>query len=338
MNQQSARLTHSKCTSTLLQLIYPNSEREIDMKLNGVFKELYKNRTLLLMFLPVGVLFLLFNYLPLAGLVIAFKNFDFSKGIFGSDWMDPLFSNFDYVFSSPVAFRAIRNTILLNALFIAIGLVFEVRFALLLNEMRNKYFKRITQSLTFLPFFISWIVVGVFAYNLMNYENGAINRFLEYLNLQPIDFYSRAELWPAILTIAARWKITGYGTIIYLAALTSIDSSYYEAASIDGASRWQQIRYISIPMLRPTIIILTLLAVGRIMNADFGMFYAMVGDASLLFPTTDVIDTFVYRSLRKSGDIGMASAAGFLQSFVAFFLVLGSNYAARKIDKDSAIF
>lgn len=322
----------------LVRLTYHIRERVIEMKLHGVLRELNRNRTLLLMFLPVATLLFLFNYLPLAGLVIAFKDFDFAKGIFGSEWMDPLLNNFDYLFSSDVAYRAIRNTILLNALFIMVGLIFEVGLALLLNEIRNKYFKRVTQSLTFLPFFISWIVVGVFAYNLMNYENGAINRMLEWIGMQPVDFYSEAGLWPLILTIAIRWKVTGYGTIIYLAALTSIDNSYYEAASIDGASRWQQIRYISIPMLKPTIIILTLLAVGRIMNADFGMFYAMVGDASLLFPTTDVIDTFVYRSLRKSGDIGMASAAGFLQSLVAFVLVIGSNYAARRIDKDSAIF
>lgn len=308
------------------------------MKRNGVLRELVRNRQLLLMFLPVATLLFLFNYLPLSGLIIPFKNFDFSKGIWGSDWMHPLLNNFDYILSSDAAYRAVRNTILLNALFIGVGLVFEVGFALMLNELRNKYFKRITQSLTFLPFFISWIVVGVFTYNLLNFENGAVNRLLEWFGFQSVDFYSEAGLWPLILTIAIRWKVTGYGTIIYLAALTSIDNSYYEAASIDGASRWQQMRYISIPMLKPTIMILTLLAIGRIMNADFGMFYAMVGDASLLFPTTDVIDTLVYRSLRKSGDIGMASAAGFLQSVVAFVLILASNYAARKVDRDSAIF
>jgi putative aldouronate transport system permease protein len=305
---------------------------------NGVIRELVRNRSLLLMFLPVATLLFLFNYLPLAGLVIAFKNFDFSKGIFGSDWSKPLFNNFDYMLSSDSAYRAVRNTIALNGLFIAVGLVFEVGFALLLNEIRNKYFKRISQSLTFLPFFISWIVVGVFAYNLMNFESGAINRILEYFGITPIDFFSEAGMWPFIMTLILRWKITGYGAIIYLAALTSIDNSYYEAASIDGASRWQQTRYISLPMLKPTILILTLLAIGRIMNADFGMFYALVGDAALLFPTMDVIDTFVYRSLRKSADIGMASAAGFVQSIVAFVLVLGSNYIARKTDRDSAIF
>ncbi|MCC3374001.1 sugar ABC transporter permease [Cohnella sp. REN36] len=308
------------------------------MKSDGVLRELYRNRTLLLMFLPVAALLLVFNYLPLAGLVIAFKNFDFSKGIFGSDWMHPLLNNFDYLFSSSVAFRAIRNTILLNALFIAVGLLFEVGLALLLNELRNKIFKRVAQSLTFLPFFISWIVVGVFTYNLLNYESGAINRLLVSLGLEAVDFYSLPGLWPLILTLALRWKVTGYGTIIYLAALTNVDNAYYEAASIDGATRWQQIRYISLPMLKPTVMILTLLAIGRIMNADFGMFYAMVGDATLLYPTTDVIDTLVYRSLRKSGDIGMASAAGFIQSVVAFVLVLGSNYLARRFDRDSAIF
>jgi putative aldouronate transport system permease protein len=290
------------------------------------------------MFLPAATFLFLFNYLPLAGLVIAFKNFDFQQGIFGSEWAKPLLNNFDYLLTSESAYRAVRNTILLNALFIAVGLAFEVGFALMLNEIRNKYFKRVTQSLTFLPFFISWIVVGVFAYNLMNFESGAINRIVQSLGFAPIDFFSEAGLWPFILTMAIRWKVTGYGMIIYLAALTSVDNSYYEAASIDGASRWQQMWYISLPMLKPTILILTLLAVGRIMNADFGMFYAMVGDAALLFPTTDVIDTFVYRSLRKSGDIGMASAAGFVQSIVAFVLVLGSNYIARRVDKDSAIF
>jgi putative aldouronate transport system permease protein len=312
--------------------------RSVVLRKNGVLRELIRHRTLLLMFLPVATLLLLFNYLPLAGLIIAFKNFDFSKGIFGSDWMHPWYENFNYLLSSSLAFRAVRNTILLNLLFITVGLIFEVGLALMLNELRSKYFKSIAQSLTFLPFFISWIVVGVFTYNLLNFESGAVNRVLEAMGFDPINFYSAPALWPFILTIVIRWKVTGYGTIIYLAALTSIDNSYYEAAAIDGASRWQQIRYISIPMLKPTILILTLLAVGRIMNADFGMFYAMVGDASLLYPTTDVIDTLVYRSLRKSGDIGMASAAGFLQSVVAFVLVLSSNYAARKVDKDSAIF
>jgi putative aldouronate transport system permease protein len=308
------------------------------MRRNAVIRDLIQHRQLLVMFLPAAVLLFLFCYLPLSGLVIPFKNFDFSKGIWGSDWMHPLFSNFNYLFTSDTTYRAIRNTVLLNLLFIAAGLVFEVSFALMLNEVRHRYFKKITQSITFLPYFISWVVIGVFAYNLLNFENGSINHFLGWFGIDAVDFYNKPNLWPLILTLAVRWKMTGYGTIIYLAALTSIDNSYYDAAAIDGASRWQQALYISLPMLRPTIVILTLLAIGRIMNSDFTMFYALVGDASMLYPTTDVIDTLVYRSLRKSADIGMASAAGFMQSFIAFTLVLFSNYIARRADRDSALF
>jgi putative aldouronate transport system permease protein len=313
------------------------AKTSLKRKRNGIFNELRRNFSVYILFLPVGVLFLLFNYFPLAGLVIAFENFNFTKGILGSDWANPIFSNFDYLFTSPAALRAIKNTVLLNTLFIVAGLVFEVGLALLFNEIRHKFFKKVTQSITFLPYFISWIVVGVFSYNLLT-EVGVVNTFLKVLGLDPIDFYTEPGIWPFILILVQRWKITGYGTIIYMATLASIDSSYYEAAAIDGANRWQQVRHISLPMLKPTIIILTLLAIGRILNADFGMFFAVIGNASLLYETTDVIDTFVYRSLRVTGDIGMASAAGFLQSTAAFVLVLGSNLIARKIDKDSALF
>jgi len=302
------------------------------------FREMKLNGPVYAMFIPVAVLLFLFSYLPMAGVIIAFKDFDFTRGIFGSGWADPIWSNFEYLLTSSQALRALRNTILLNLLFIVASLVFEVGLALLLHEIRLKFFKRVAQSITFLPFFISWIVVGVFVYNLLQYEYGIFNELLAWLGLGKVDFYNSPGWWPFILMLIMRWKFTGYGAIIYLAGLVSIDSSYYEAASIDGASRWEQIRYISLPMLRPTMIVLTLLAIGRILNADFGMFYALVGDAPMLFETTDVVDTFVYRSLRESGDIGMASASGFMQSFVAFGLVLASNAVARKIDRDSALF
>ncbi len=301
-------------------------------------REIKLNGSVYAMFVPVAVLLFLFSYMPMAGVIIAFKDFDFTKGIFGSEWANPIWNNFDYLLTSSQALRAIRNTILLNLLFIAVGLVFEVGLALLLHEIRSKAFKRTAQSITFLPFFISWIVVGVFLYNLLQYDHGAFNELLKWLGADKIDFYNSPGWWPLILVLIMRWKFTGYGTILYLAGLVSIDSSYYEAAAIDGASRWKQIRYISLPMLKPTMIILTLLAIGRILNADFGMFYALVGDAPMLFATTDVVDTFVYRSLRETGDISMASASGFLQSIVAFLLVLGSNAVARKVDRDSALF
>jgi len=316
----------------------PNGSMQDNGRFNGFFREMTRNKTIYLMAIPAMLLLFVFNYIPLAGLVIAFKNFKAGNGIFGSEWAQPLYANFMVLLSSGQAVRAIRNTLLLNALFISTGVLVEVSFALMLNEVKNHWFRRITQSVSFLPFFISWIVVGIFSYNLMNYEYGAINNLIAGFGLERIDFYTDASLWPAILTIAVRWKSTGYGAVIYLAALSGIDPSYYEAAEIDGANHWQQIRFISLPMLMPTVTILTLLAIGRIMNADFGMFYAMVGDAPLVFPTTDVIDTFVYRGLRKTGDIGMSSATGFFQSILSFVLILCSNAIARKIDSDSALF
>jgi putative aldouronate transport system permease protein len=271
-------------------------------------------------------------------LILAFKDVNFKQGIWGSDWTQPIYNNFIFLFSSDSALRAFRNTIVLNGLFIVFGVFFEVSLALLLNEIGNKHFKKVTQSITILPYFVSWIVVGVFAYNFFSTDNGMVNGLLSSLGLQKVEWYSKPAAWPFILVIINRWKISGYGAIMYLATLSGIDSSYYEAAQIDGASKWHEIKYITLPLLRPTIIILTLLQVGKIMNADFGMFYAIVGDASQIFSSSDVIDTFVYRGLKQTGDIGMASAAGFVQSIISFILVISSNMWARKMDKDSAIF
>jgi putative aldouronate transport system permease protein len=304
----------------------------------SLLKDIVKNRALYIMFLPAMLLLLLFNYLPLSGLVLAFKDVSFTEGIWGSDWTKPFYNNFIFLFSSDSAIRAFRNTILLNSLFIVFGVFFEVGLALLLNEINNKHFKRITQSITILPYFVSWIVVGVFAYNFFSTDNGAVNGVLSRLGIPKVEWYCKPEVWPFILVVINRWKASGYGSIIYLATLAGIDSSYYEAAQIDGATKWHQIKYITIPLLRPTIIIMTLLQVGKIMNADFGMFYALVGEASQVFSTSEVIDTFVYRGLKQTGDIGMASAAGFVQSIISFVLVIFSNTWARKLDKDSAIF
>lgn len=304
----------------------------------GFFHEIKKNFSLYTMTIPAIVLLLIFSYFPLMGLVIAFKDFRFDQGILGSDWMEPIFNNFNFLFTSDSAIRAIRNTLMLNALFIISGVVIEVGLALLINEIGNKWFKRITQSLTFLPYFVSWIVVGVFSYNLLSYDTGSVNNLIVSLGAGKVDWYSQVGLWPVLLLFFNRWKNSGYGAVVYLATLTGIDSSYYEAAQIDGATKWQQIRHISIPLIMPTVIILTLLQIGKIMNADFGMFWSLVGDASQLYPTTDVIDTFVYRNLRNLGDIGMASATGFVQSIISFILVVGSNLLVRKYDKDSALF
>lgn len=305
---------------------------------SNIIKDFRSNYQIYTLALPAIVLLVLFNYFPLFGLLIAFKDFTFDKGIFGSNWSDPLYNNFIFLFTSKDALIALRNTITLNSLFILGGVLFEVSLALLLNEISGRTFKRVTQSLTLLPYFVSWLVVGVFAYNFLNYEHGTINTLLSKFNLERVDWYSKASLWPGILLIVNRWKFTGYGSVIYLAALSGIDPTYYEASEIDGASKWQQIRHISIPMLKPTIIILVLLQIGRIMNADFGMFYAMVGDNSQVFSTANVIDTFVFRNLRLLGDTGMASAASLFQSIGSFVLICLSNLFVRKVDSDSALF
>jgi len=290
------------------------------------------------MTLPAMFLLLLFNYFPMAGIIIAFKNFNLSNGIFASPWMHPIYENFRYFFTSDNWVSVTRNTILLNLLFIAVGTFVNVALAILFNEIRSAWFKRTAQSLTLLPYFISWIVVGVFAYNILNYEHGMLNEWFAKLGMDKIDWYSRPGAWPALILIIFVWKSVGYNSIIYLASLTGIDHTLYESATIDGATKFQQIRYITVPLLRPTIVVLTLLAIGHIMNSDFGMFYSLVGDSAQLYPTVDVIDTFVFRSLKGSGDMGMSAAASFYQSVLAFALVYFSNRVARKYESGSALF
>ena len=298
--------------------------------------EIKKNYPLYLMVLPGVVIFLLFNYLPMAGIQVAFRRFNFRGGLFRSEWVG--LENFRFFLTSPRVARVVWNTLFLNISFIVVHTVLQVAGALMLNELRTGWFKKLAQSLTFLPYFVSWIIVSVFVYNLLNFEYGALNNLLATMGLEPVAFYSRPELWPVILILIDSWKWIGFGIIIYLATLSSISPEYYEAATIDGASRWQQTWRITIPMLIPTISILSLLALGRVLNADFGMFYGIIGDNSVLFPTTDVVDTFVFRALRVLGDIGMASAVGFLQSIVGFLMVLGSNLLARRLNPEGALF
>jgi putative aldouronate transport system permease protein len=290
------------------------------------------------MTLPAMLLLFLFNYFPMGGIILAFKNFNLSNGIFASPWMHPIFENFQFFFTSDNWVRVTRNTILLNLMFIVVGTVINVGLAILLNETKSRWFQRTAQSLTLLPYFISWIVVGVFAYNIFNYEHGMINEIVARFGVEKTDWYSKPAAWPFLILIIWIWKSVGYNSIIYLAALTGIDHTLYESARIDGATKLQQIRYITIPLLRPTIVVLTLLAIGRIMNSDFGMFYALVGDSAQIYPTVDVIDTFVFRSLKGSGDMGKAAAASFYQSVLAFVLVYYSNRIARKYESGSALF
>ncbi|WP_405168815.1 ABC transporter permease [Paenibacillus sp. FSL H3-0286] len=306
------------------------------MKGHTFWSDLKNYRVLLLMLAPAVAFFLLFAYVPMAGIIIAFKHYDYAGGIFGSAWNG--LDNFRFFFESGDAWRVTRNTALYNIAFIVVNNSLQIFAAIMLFEVGGKWFRKITQSALFLPYFISWVVVGAIAYNLLNYDIGTVNALLRGIGLQPVDIYNTPSYWPYILVIVSAWNSLGYGTVMYLAAITGIDTEMYEAAEIDGANIFQRIMKVTIPNLYPTIIILVLLAVGNIFRGDFGMFYNMIGNNGLLFSSTDVIDTFVFRSLITSNDIGMSAAAGVFQSVLGFATIMSVNYAVRKYDKDRALF
>ncbi|WP_114297342.1 ABC transporter permease [Anaerobacterium chartisolvens] len=293
------------------------------------------------MLFPGIIVLLINNYIPMLGIVIAFKKYrllgNFFESIIMSDWIG--FKNFEFFFKTPNAFIITRNTILYNILFIFLGLVIPVLFAIALNEIRNKMFSKLYQSVMFLPYFISWIIVSYLAYALFSIDSGFINaNILVPMGIDKVSWYFEPQYWPGILTFFQVWKYTGYNAVVYLAAISGIDSEYYEAAAIDGATRWQQIKHITLPMLQPIMIIMTLLAVGRIFNADFGLFYNVPKNSGALFGVTDVIDTYVFRALRNSNNVGMAAAAGCYQAVVGCITVFTANFIVRKIDNDKALF
>lgn len=294
------------------------------------------NFNLTVMALPGILFFLVFSYLPMLGIIVAFKNFNFRDGLFFSPWIG--LKNFEFFFTSMYAFRITFNTLFLNILFIITGTLMQVAFAVMLNEVKNKLFVKISNSIMFFPYFISWVIAGYFVYALLNMDNGLINSVLVSIGMQPVEWFNKPEYWPVILILANAWKITGYGCVIYLAGITGINIEYYEAAIVDGAGRFKQAIKITIPLLKPLIIMLTLLALGRIFYSDFGMFYNLTRNAGALFKTTDVMDTFVFRTLRVLGDFGMSSAAGLFQSIVGFILVIVSNLVVRKINSENALF
>lgn len=290
-----------------------------------------------LMVIPGIVYLIINNYMPMFGLVIAFKNINFTQGIWGSDWIG--LKNFEYLFKSSDAFIITRNTILYNAAFIVLNLVVAVSVAILLNEIKNKFFSRFYQSVILLPYLISSVIISYLVFAMLSMNNGFMNKtLLPLFGADPVAWYNEPAVWPYILTFVYVWKGAGYLCIVYLAAIIGIDQEYYEAATLDGATKWQQIRKITIPLITPVIIMMTLLAIGRIFYSDFGLFYQVPMDSGALYNTTNVIDTYVYRGLMQLGDIGMSSAAGLYQSLVGFTLVLVSNYIVRKVNKENALF
>lgn len=304
-------------------------------------KKFKANRELLLLAAPGAIWFLIFAYIPMFGVIIAFKNFrvtgnGFIKSLIDSEWVG--LRNFRFLFKSADAWIITRNTVLYNLVFIVLGIVIPVCMAIMLNELLNKKMAKFYQSAMFLPYFLSWVVVSYCLFAFLSVDKGYINHLLSLLGHKGIDWYTETKYWPWIIILMSQWKGIGYGTVVYLASIAGIDKTYYEAAMIDGATKWQQIKFITIPLLRPVITILFILSVGKIFNADFGLFYQLPKNSGPLYPVTNVIDTYVYRGLISLGEIGMSSAAALYQSVVGFILIMLSNYIVKKIDNENSLF
>ena len=302
----------------------------------GLLREFKKNKTLFLMILPAVLFVFIFSYVPMGGLVIAFKNYKMNLGIFDSPWV--WLDNFKYFISSGKMWSLTCNTLVYNIVFLIVGTVMKVVMAILINEMCTKYYKRTLQSVMMLPYFLSWVVIGGMAYNLLNYEFGAVNNFLVKMGFERIDVYGTPEAWKYIFTGFVVWQGTGYGMIFYLSALTGINPELYEAAYLDGAGLIQRIRYITIPLIMPTTLIIILLGLGGILRGNLDMFYQLVGNNPNLYAETDVIDTYVFRTLTNIKDYSVTTAVGLYQQVLGCLLVLTVNAIVKKFDADSAIF
>ena len=310
------------------------TEKKVRVKEKNVFK---KNWEFLLMVLPGTLFVLVFSYLPMIGILIAFKSIDYSKGIIMSPWVG--LQNFRFLFDNPDTWVILRNTIGYNIVFLILGAVCPVAVAIMMSRMTNKRTVKVYQTMMMLPHFISWVVVSYIVYAFLSYSYGLLNTsLLPALGMEPMNWYTEKQYWPFILVFLNTWKGLGYGAVVYIAAIAGIDTSLYEAAAIDGATKWQQTRYILIPELMSVIVIMLILNIGKMLNADFGLFYNVPMEHGELFPVTNVISTFVYRALKINGDIGMSSAVGFLQSVVGFVLIMLSNGIVRLIDEEKSLF
>ena len=289
---------------------------------------------LYLMFLPGAIYLLINNYIPMAGIVVAFKKYNVRTGIWGSPWAG--FSNFKFLFNGNDAWVITRNTILYNVGFIILNTVVGIIFAIFICDTLNRKLKKIYQSAILFPYLMSAVILGYIVYAFLSNSTGIVNN--TFLGGDGISWYSSPQYWPFILLFVNTWKGVGYGCLIYISAINGIDSSLYEAASLDGATKWQQITHVTLPFLKPTVITLTLMSIGRIFYSDFGLFYQVPRNSGLLYSTTNVIDTYVYRGLMEQSNIGMSAAAGFYQSIVGVIIVLAANLAVRKISPEDALF
>ncbi|MUT67603.1 sugar ABC transporter permease [Paenibacillus sp. NEAU-GSW1] len=303
---------------------------------NGLLKELVTNRLLFLMLLPALLFFLINSYLPMVGVYYAFTRFDFAKSLFNSEFVG--FENFRFLWKSGVLWKLTLNTVGYNIAFILLGNVLAIALAVLLSELKVAWFKKLTQSIMFLPYFVSFVILSVIVYNVFNYDSGFLNTMLEQLGSEPVDVYNTPWIWVFLIIIFYLWKNIGYSMVIYLASITGISDEYYEAAKIDGANIFQRVWYITVPMLKTTFVMLLLFALGSIMKGQFDLFYQLIGNNGVLYNTTDILDTYVYRSLKVTFDIGMSTAAGLYQSLFGFILIMTVNYIIKKINDEYALF
>ncbi|WP_309120345.1 ABC transporter permease subunit [Paenibacillus sp.] len=299
------------------------------------FRHIRKNKELLLLSLPGIVFKFVIAYLPMVGLILAFKYYRYDQGIFGSKWVG--LQNFEFLFKAQDAIRIIRNTLLYNFTYIILGTVAALLLALLMNELTGRLIK-IYQTTLFLPFFISMVLVGYIGNAFLDFENGYLNTILAWFGLEPRSWYLETTPWMFLLPLVSLWKGIGFSTLVYYAGITGISTEYYEAAKLDGATRVQMMTRITLPLLKPLVVILFILGLGNIFRGDFGLHYFLPNNVGMNFPTTDVIDTYVYRALTKLADMNSAAAVGFLQSVVGLITVVSANALVRRIDKDSALF
>ena len=297
---------------------------------------LRKNAIYLLLLLPAVIYVLVFSYAPMVGVVMAFEKYNFTQGLFRSPWVG--LKNFRFLTVSNKLWPLTRNTLLYNLAFIVVGMVMEVGFAVIINEMRCRWFKKVFQSFIFLPYFISWVIASAVVQTLLDYNTGLISRMVKSLGLEMVNVYADAGPWPFLLVFFRMWKGVGYGSIIYLSAITGIDSEMYEAADIDGANSWQKVFSITLPSLIPTMVIMFLLACGQIFRGDFGMFFQLIGNNGVLLEVGDILDLYVYRAMAGNGNLGYGAAAGLFQSLLCFVTSLTANFVVKKIQPDYTLF
>ncbi len=305
-------------------------------KKRGFIANVIRYRVLILMCLPAIVFFFAFNYMPLPGIYVAFVDYNYRDGIFGSEFIG--LGNFEFLATSGQLLTLTRNTILYNLAFILLGNFLAVFVAILLNELQSKWFKKVSQTILFLPYFISQVLVGILVFYLLNADSGFLNSVLESMGREGLQLYSNPNVWPFILVLVYLWQQTGYNSVVYFASIMGIDAEIVEAAKVDGANGFQKIRYIILPSLKPTIVILLLFALGGIVKGNFGLFYNIVGTNPLLYGTTDIIETYVYRATVSDFNFSTASAVGFYQSIVGFVIVMTVNYIVKKIEPDYSLF